>query len=71
MEYEQIAIIHDPFYDDVMKATQIVRDFIISRERILYGGTAIDYALRLKGEKIYPDDRLDAPDFDFFSPTHI
>ena len=51
--------------DGVMvdRALDIVREFIVERGLILFGGTAIDYALRLKGSKIYPDEQR--PDFDF------
>jgi hypothetical protein len=47
---------------------EIIREFIIKKELIVYGGVAIDYALRLKGDKIYSD--YEHPDFDVFSPNH-
>lgn len=68
-EFEQISLKHDPMYDDLVKAIQIVTDFIKEFNLIVYGGSAIDYALRLKGDKIYPDESLTVPDLDFFSPT--
>lgn len=51
------------------RALDIVRRFIIDRGLILFGGLAIDYALRLKGSRIYPDD--ERPDFDFLSPNSV
>lgn len=47
---------------------EIIREFIIKKELIIYGGIAIDYALRLKGNKIYSD--YEHPDFDVFSSNH-
>lgn len=51
------------------RALELVREFIIKRGLILYGGLAIDYALRLKGSQIYPDK--ERPDYDFFSPRSV
>lgn len=51
------------------KALKTVRQFIADRDLILYGGIAIDYALKLKGSKIYSEDTL--PDFDMYSPQSI
>jgi hypothetical protein len=48
------------------QATEIVKQFIREHECVLYGGTAIDYALRLRGSKIYSDDELAFPDLDFY-----
>ena len=53
----------------VDRALAIVRQFIIDRGLILFGGLAIDYALRLRGAHIYPDD--ERPDFDFLSPRSV
>lgn len=50
-------------------ALEVVRDFIAERQLILYGGQAIDFALRAAGaEPIYPD--TERPDYDFYSPQH-
>lgn len=48
--------------DMIINAHKIVRQFIINRKLIIFGGLAIDYALRLKGSSIYYDD--DLPDYD-------
>jgi hypothetical protein len=51
------------------RALDIVREFIVERKLILYGGLAIDYALRLRGSRIYPDE--ERPDFDVYSPRSV
>lgn len=51
------------------RALEIVKKFIADKGLILYGGLAIDYALRLKGRSIYPDAQR--PDFDAFSPRSV
>jgi hypothetical protein len=53
----------------VDRALELVRKFIVERGLILFGGLAIDYALRLKGASIYPD--AERPDFDFLSPRSV
>lgn len=60
---------HDPFYNKMVFANNIIRQFIIDRGLIVYGGMTIDMALRLKGSSIYPDDLL--PDYDFYSPENV
>lgn len=51
------------------KANDIVYNFIKENGRILYGGMAIDAALKRKGDRIYCGDEF--PDFDFYSPDYI
>ncbi len=59
-----------PFYNDIKNALEVVKAFIKAKGRILYGGMAIDYALKkATGTGIYPDEQL--PDFDFYSPTYL
>jgi hypothetical protein len=70
-EYEILAIKYDPIYADLIKAIKIVKDFIIDNNLIIYGGSAIDYALRLKGDQIYPTESLAIPDLDFLSPDSV
>lgn len=67
-KFESVSIRHDPVYNDMVAVTPVVKKFIADRGLIVYGGTAIDYALRLHGASIYPDDALAVPDLDFFSP---
>lgn len=69
--YEYLSLKRDPFYEECLRAIPIIKDFIRSRKLIIYGGTAIDYALRLHGDKIYSDDMLSVPDLDFYSPDNV
>lgn len=68
-EYEVIAQKRDADAVVADRALEIVRQFIIERKLILYGGQAIDFALRLKGSGIYPEHQT--PDYDFFSPQSV
>ncbi|MDE2099322.1 MAG: hypothetical protein KGL39_18860 [Patescibacteria group bacterium] len=51
------------------RALAIVRDFIIERKLIVFGGLSIDFALRLKGARLYPDE--ERPDYDCLSPNSV
>ncbi len=51
------------------RANELVRAFIVEKGLILYGGQAIDCALRLKGTGIYPEGQM--PDYDVYSPTSV
>lgn len=55
--------------DNIDSALEYVKDFIIKRKLILFGGQAIDYALRLKGSFLYPNDLR--PDYDFLSDNSV
>ncbi|QYB17475.1 putative poly(A) polymerase catalytic subunit [Pacmanvirus S19] len=68
-EYENVVIKHDPAYNNIIDAIEIVKKFIIDNGLILYGGCSIDYALRLHGDKIYPDEL--PPDLDFYSYDNV
>ena len=69
LHYKVIAQKRDIDNDNIDEALKIVRKFIIDRKLILFGGLAIDYALRLKGSHIYPDD--ERPDYDFLSKDSV
>ena len=69
-DYETIVYQHDFQKDNMVKALNIVKQFIQNNKRILVGGMAIDIALRSKNSKLYPDNKF--PDYDFYSPEfHI
>lgn len=51
------------------RALETVREFLAEKALVLYGGLAIDYALRLKGASIYPEN--ERPDFDMLSPDSV
>lgn len=70
-EFEHLTVAKDPLYDRLVEAIAIVKKFIIDHGLILYGGSGMDYALRLKGDRIYPDSSLAIPDLDFYSPTNV
>lgn len=57
----------DPMYFEAKRAIDITKKFIADRGLICYGGTALDYAARLQGSRIYDDTELDLPDLDFYS----
>lgn len=65
--YESIQEKRTEGYEDALKALEIVKEFIIAKKRILYGGMSIDISLKLTGHQgIYSDDVV--PDYDFYSP---
>lgn len=54
--------------NEIKNALEYVENYIARNNLTLVGGMAIDYALRLKGSKIYDDDAI--PDYDFISYEH-
>jgi hypothetical protein len=67
--FTAVAQMRDADAPAAARALEIVRAFIVERGLVLYGGQAIDYALRLRGARIYPDHQT--PDFDFFSSDSV
>uniref|UniRef100_A0A6C0I246 Poly(A) polymerase catalytic subunit domain-containing protein n=1 Tax=viral metagenome TaxID=1070528 RepID=A0A6C0I246_9ZZZZ len=67
-KFKYIGQTHNVDNTKLNNLLEIIREFIIKKELIIYGGVAIDYALRLKGNKIYSD--YEHPDFDVFSSNH-
>jgi hypothetical protein len=66
-EYETIAEKREVLHEQIEKALDVVRKFIIRKNLIIYGGMSIDLALKLAGDVgIYSDDVI--PDYDFMSP---
>jgi hypothetical protein len=63
--YKTISTEHRADFGNFLAGQDIVKKYIQEHDCILYGGIAIDYALRLRGDKIYGDEEL--PDFDFFT----
>lgn len=53
----------------IIKIFEIVKEYIRDNNLVVYGGLAIDYILRLKGDKIYDDNII--PDLDVYSPRNI
>ena len=65
---ESLLVKNDFFADDIQLGLSIVKKYVINNNLIIVGGMAIDFALRLKGSKLYDDDIL--PDYDFYSNNH-
>lgn len=70
-QYEILIFSKSPLASRLELAANDIKDFIRKKGLIITGGTAIDFALRLKGDKIYSDDTLVFPDLDFYSPNHV
>lgn len=68
--YEQLLLETDPYHREFVFSNKLVEEFIRERKLIIYGGTAIDLSLRLKGSALYPDFMLETADYDFLSPDH-
>jgi len=65
--YESMAEKSSPIYPNIKNALAVVQDFIKSKNRVLYGGMAIDFALKKSGHKgLYGPEVI--PDYDFMSP---
>lgn len=69
--YKQIALQLDPDYGEILKYIEFVKQFISDNDGVIYGGTAIDYALRLRGDSIYDDEALTVPDLDFYMADSV
>ena len=68
-QIKTIADVRNIDINMIKRALEIVKEFIISRKLILYGGQSIDYALRLKGSSIYHDSQI--PDLDVLSNRNV
>lgn len=67
---EYILFKYNYLQNDIIKAINIVKNYIIENKLLIVGGTAIDYALRLKNDKIY-NEEYQIPDFDIISPNNV
>lgn len=68
-QYEDLALKNTPQYEEVEKSLDIVQSFIKERDLIIYGGMAIDYALKkLNNPGIYSEGNI--PDYDVLSPNY-
>ena len=66
-------LVIEPFKKDILVAMKIVTDFIIEKERIIYGGIAQNEFIKLKSKEnaFYKEDSQDLPDYDVYSPEPI
>ena len=69
--YEKIVLSKGIFYEDTIKAMDIVKRFILREKKILVGGMAIDMALKLKNPNNGIYDKGGIPDYDFYSDQHF
>jgi hypothetical protein len=67
-KWDNLLIKNNYFYNQYVRAIVLVREFIQSHKLIIYGGTAVDFALRSQGTALYDDVTASFPDLDFFSP---
>lgn len=54
--YKDLTIKKLPDFDIINKALRVAQQFVQNKKRILVGGQAIDFALKLKGDHIYKDE---------------
>jgi len=66
-EAEQILNYESAHNEDLQQALNIVKRFIQRKQRLCYGGTAIN--MLLPKEKRFYDPNVDLPDYDFFTPN--
>jgi len=62
---------HERLAPELTKALAMVEEFIWARRRVITGGLAIDFALRLRGGRLYDDERAAFPDYDFITPDPL
>ncbi len=67
--YTQLSIRSDPMFETAQEANRLVQEYLRERQLIVYGGEAIDGAVRLRGGALYSDDNI--PDYDFYSPDSV
>lgn len=62
-----------PYRKDVNRALDIIKTFIKSNNRIIYGGLSQNEFIKIKNknEAFYKENSLDIPDFDIYSPTPL
>jgi len=64
---EEVLNYESAHNEELQQALNIVKHFIQRKQRICYGGTAIN--MLLPKEKRFYDPNVDLPDYDFFTPT--
>jgi hypothetical protein len=74
--YKNLLIEKLDNYAEILSALKIAEKYIAREKKIVVGGQAIDYALKIKGDKgIYSSmtnsNKIALPDYDIFSDTHF
>lgn len=67
---EFILYSHNYLQEKIKTALNIIKEYIITNNLLIVGGTAIDYALKLQNDTLY-NDLYQVPDFDIISPNNI
>jgi hypothetical protein len=67
---EYILYSHNYMRTKIHNALDIIKTYIINNNLLIVGGTAIDYALKLKKDALY-NDLYQVPDFDIISPNNV
>lgn len=68
-QFKALALANDSDTANTMDSLKVVKQFIIDNKLIMFGGMAIDFAFRLRGQQLYPDNH--PPDYDMFSPDGV
>nr|QQV29292.1 hypothetical protein K-LCC10_0037 [Kaumoebavirus] len=63
--YENFALRKGFQFKEIEKSLEVIREFVIKKGLIIYGGMAINFGLILHGDRIYEDDEI--PDYDVYS----
>lgn len=67
---EFIIFNHNILKNDLEKALNIVKEYIIDNSLLVVGGMAIDLSLRIKNDKLY-DEKYQIPDYDIIDPNNV
>lgn len=67
---EYILYSHNYMKNKIQIALNKIKEYIITNNLLIVGGTAIDYALKLQNTTLY-NDLYQVPDFDIISPNNI
>jgi hypothetical protein len=61
----------EPTIDECLQVKEVIKDYIMKKKRIIYGGTAYNELIKQKNKKdaIYKD--MDCKDIEFYSPKPI
>ncbi|MAR55877.1 MAG: hypothetical protein CMM93_01715, partial [Rickettsiales bacterium] len=69
MDLGELAVERTKNIEEIRHLIDVVYKYVAKNKLIVYGGQAIDYALRLKDSSIYADYEI--PDYDFYSPNNV
>jgi hypothetical protein len=67
---EFILYTHNFLQKQIQMALEVIKKYIIDNNLLIVGGTAIDYALKIKNDTLY-NDLYQVPDFDIISPNNV